>query len=151
MRTPGAAETERLGRAVGAVLDVGDVVLLRGDLGAGKTTFVRGVARALGVRDHVTSPSFTVAQRYEGRVPVAHLDAYRLGDVDDEEAGLYLAEMAGAVVLIEWPDALGGVVGTPTLVVDIAHGGGDERLLAFEVVDDRRRAAIQDAIDHALV
>lgn len=144
-----ASGTEGLGRAVGAVLDIGDVVLLRGDLGAGKTTFVRGVARALGVEGHVTSPSFTVAQRYEGRVPISHLDAYRLGDIDDEEAGLYLAEMASSVVLVEWPDALEGVIDRPTLVVDIAHGGGDERLLAFEVVDDSRRAALAHAIDNA--
>lgn len=151
MRTADADATERVGRAVGGVLEVGDVILLNGELGAGKTTFVRGVARALGVTDHVTSPTFTVAQRYEGTVPVAHLDAYRLGEVDDEEAGLYLAEMSSAVVLIEWPEALRDVVGTPLMTVDIAHRGGDGRLLAFDVVDDRRREAIQHALDHALI
>lgn len=151
MSTDDADATERVGGAVGGVLRVGDVILLNGDLGAGKTTFVRGVARALGVDDHVTSPTFTVAQRYEGRVPITHLDAYRLGEIDDEEAGLYLAEMADAVVLIEWPEALREVVGSPLMVVDIAHGGGDRRLLTFDVVDDHRTAAIQDAIDHALL
>lgn len=136
---------------MGTALGVGDVVFLSGDLGAGKTTFVRAMARALGVEGHVTSPSFTVAQRYEGRMPVVHLDAYRLGDVDDEEAGLYLAEMADAVVFIEWPDALDGVAGPPLLTVDIAHEGGDRRLFTFTVRDDTRRATIEGLIDDARI
>lgn len=122
---------------------------LRGDLGAGKTTLVRGVARGLGVTAHVTSPTFTVAQTYAGEVPIAHLDAYRLGDVDDEEAGLYLSAGEDAVVLIEWPEALEGVFAAPVVAVAIEHLGGDGRSLTLEVADAGREAALRDALDHA--
>jgi len=125
-------------------------VTLRGDLGAGKTTLVRGVARRLGVTAHVTSPTFTVAQAYEGDVPIAHLDAYRLDDVDDEEAGLYLSAGEDAVVLIEWPDALDGVFGAPAVDVRIEHLGADGRLLTLDVADPEREAALRDALDHTL-
>src|SRR6185312_2184811 len=84
-RSDGAGRTEEIAAELAAELRPGDVVLLSGDLGSGKTTFVRGAARALGVSGPVTSPTFTIGQRYEGRVPVSHLDLYRLGGLDAEE------------------------------------------------------------------
>ena len=88
-RAPGPGRPAPSGAALAAMLEPGDLVFLRGELGAGKTTLVRAVGRGrLGVEGPVTSPTFTVAQRYEGRVPVAHVDAYRLGGPDDEEAEL---------------------------------------------------------------
>ena len=122
---------------------------LRGELGAGKTTLVRGAARALGVTGHVTSPTFTVAQRYQGRVAVAHLDAYRLGSVDDEELGLALDETADAVAFIEWPDVLIDAFPDPAVAVTLAHGGGDTRLLTLTSPDPGLEAALLTAIDHA--
>ena len=90
----GPDATEALGAGLAALLEPGDVVVLRGDLGAGKTTLVRAAARALGVEGPVTSPTFAIANTYQGRVPVAHLDAWRLGDPDDEELGLALEAVA---------------------------------------------------------
>jgi tRNA threonylcarbamoyladenosine biosynthesis protein TsaE len=77
--TASAAETEALGARIAADLEPGDVVLVRGELGAGKTTLIRGACRALGVEGPITSPTFTIGQRYAGRIPVSHLDLYRLG------------------------------------------------------------------------
>lgn len=119
------------------------MIALRGDLGAGKTTLVRGAARALGVTDHVTSPTFTLAQTYLGHVPIAHLDAYRLGQVDDEEAELARASAGpDAVVFIEWPDALATTFDPPAITIDIDHAGGDGRTIAIDVVDASQRDAL---------
>lgn len=139
--------TEAIGRALAAEVRPGEVVTLRGDLGAGKTTLVRGAARALGVVDHVTSPTFTLAQTYAGRVPIAHLDAYRLGAVDDEEAGLALAAAGpDAVVFIEWPEALDEVFVPPTFAVELAHAGGDRRDVRIAVADAERERALRVAL-----
>ncbi len=87
-RTASAAETEDLAAGFARTLEPGAIVLVSGDLGAGKTTFVRGAARALGVTEPVTSPTFTIGQRYAGDTPVSHLDLYRLaGGLGAEEPG----------------------------------------------------------------
>ena len=106
----------------------GDVVLVSGELGSGKTTFVRGACRALGVEGPVTSPTFTIGQVLRGRVEIAHLDLYRLGSLAGEDPSLledYLT--AERVGFIEWPEvgepALGGV----TARVRLEHAGGDRR------------------------
>jgi len=125
------------------VVEPGDVVMLRGELGAGKTTLVRGAARALGVTEHVTSPTFTVAQRYDGRVPVAHLDAYRLGAADDEELGLALEAAEDAVAFIEWPDVLAEAFRDAAVEVTLSHGGGDTRLLTLSGRDQRLETALR--------
>ena len=139
-------ETEAVGRAIAAVVAPGDVVMLRGELGAGKTTLVRGAARALGVTDHVTSPTFTVAQRYAGRIPVAHLDAYRLVSPDDEELGLALEAAEDAVAFIEWPDVLAAAFGEATVEVTLAHGGGDTRLLTLSSRDQGLESALRGLV-----
>jgi tRNA threonylcarbamoyladenosine biosynthesis protein TsaE len=118
----------------------GDVVLVAGELGAGKTTLIRGACRALGVSGPVSSPTFTIGQRYEGRVPVSHLDLYRLDDLATEEPGLlddYLVPTA--ISFIEWPpdrlpgQALDDEVGARVARrVEIRHAGGDERLISIE-------------------
>lgn len=134
LQTASAAETQALAAELAATLSPGDVVLVAGDLGAGKTTFVRGAARALGVVDAVTSPTFTLAQRYAGAVPVAHLDLYRLADLDDEDRASIEAELApDAIAFVEWPD-----VGAPawegrvTARVTLEHAGGDRRRVRVE-------------------
>lgn len=128
----GPDDTAALGTALAQDLRPGDLVLLRGELGAGKTTLVRAVARALGVEGPVTSPTFTVAQRYEGRVPLAHVDAYRLGSPDDEEAELLRAALEGAVGMVEWPDAIAAALPRPRLELELRHLGGDRRLVLFD-------------------
>ena len=119
-----------------ALLRPGDLVLLRGELGAGKTTLVRAAARALGVAGPITSPTFTVAQRYRGDVEVAHVDAYRLGGPDDEEAEL-LRDAVGddAVAFVEWPDAILDALPPARLEVELRHGGGDRRLVLLDARD----------------
>ena len=134
-RTSGPAETEAVGARIAAELEPGDVVVVRGELGAGKTTLVRGACRGLGVTEPVTSPTFTIGQRYEGRALVSHVDLYRLADPDAEEPGLlddYLTP--DAIAFIEWPldetaplAGLSSIAAEPAAIVEIQHAGGDER------------------------
>jgi tRNA threonylcarbamoyladenosine biosynthesis protein TsaE len=139
--TSSAAETEALAARLAARLAPGDVVLVSGELGTGKTTFVRGAARALGVRVPVTSPTFTIARRYEdGRVPVSHLDLFRLDDLAAEEPEL-LADEVGPdrVAFVEWPEQAGalapGLPGRVAARVRLEHLGGDRRRVVVEDAD----------------
>ena len=116
-----SAETERLGAELAAELRPGDVVLVSGELGSGKTTFVRGAARALGVTDTVTSPTFTIGQIYRGPVEVAHLDLYRLSEIDPSIFEDYVTPER--VAFIEWPMPLDAA----THMVRLEHTGGDSR------------------------
>ena len=128
-----AAETEALGGRLASELAPGDVVLVEGELGAGKTTFVRGAARALGVTVPVTSPTFTIGQRYPGRrVPVvAHVDLYRLGSLADEDPDLLTDYLrADAVAFVEWPASGERELGELARIaarVRLEHDGGDRR------------------------
>ncbi len=128
--TQSAADTERAGAELATRLRPGDLVLVTGELGAGKTTFVRGACRALGVEAPIVSPTFTIGRRYEtpsGQM-IAHLDLYRLADMDAEEEGLlddYLTPDAFAFV--EWPAVAASDLPDPAVRVEIRHAGGDER------------------------
>lgn len=127
-RTRSAAETEALGERLATELSPGDVVLVSGELGAGKTTLIRGAARALGVREPVTSPTFTIGHTYSGTLPVSHLDLYRLAELDQEDPALlddYVT--ADSVSFIEWPAAAEPWLERVTRRVEIRHAGGDER------------------------
>jgi tRNA threonylcarbamoyladenosine biosynthesis protein TsaE len=126
---------ERIGRKFAQALRPGDLVLLYGPLGAGKTTLVRAVARALGVTDSVRSPSFTIANIYAGRVTVQHLDLYRLEQIGDDDA-LALEDYvrSDAITLVEWPEAGVGRLGKATWVVRLAHQSPRERLLQIEAM-----------------
>lgn len=123
VETDSAAETEALGARIAERLQPGDVVVLSGELGTGKTTLVRGACRALGVPGPVTSPTFTIGQRYGGgRLPVSHLDLYRLADLEGEDPALledYLRP--DSVAFVEWPAAGAERLGRPTLTVRMAH------------------------------
>lgn len=135
VRTSSEAETEELGAGIAADLEPGDVVLVSGELGAGKTTLIRGACRALGVTQPVTSPTFTIGHRYDGRVPVSHLDLYRLEGLEGEDPGLlddYLTE--DAIAFVEWPAAAGAELDLErvALRVKLAHDGGDRRLIEVE-------------------
>ena len=133
LRTTSAAETEAAGAEVAADLRPGDVVVVTGELGTGKTTLVRGALRALGIEEPVTSPTFTIGRRYRGRFPVSHLDLYRLESLEGEDPGLledYLTE--DAVSFVEWPAAGEPLLERPTVRVRIRHAGGDQRDLEIE-------------------
>ncbi len=130
-RTSGPGETEALAAELAAGLEPGDVILVVGEVGAGKTTFVRGACRALGVTEPVVSPTFTIGRRYRGRVPVSHLDLYRLDDPASEDPGLlddYLTE--DAVAFVEWPGAAAAALDRVAARVTIEHAGGDHRLVS---------------------
>ncbi len=102
--TRSAVETKQLGTVLGRLLQSGDVVLLSGDLGAGKTTFSKGVALGLGVRDEVTSPTYSLIAEYEGRIPLAHMDLYRLSEAEAKSFPLDDYLESDAAVLMEWPE-----------------------------------------------
>jgi tRNA threonylcarbamoyladenosine biosynthesis protein TsaE len=130
--TRSAAETEALGERLAAELGPGDVVLVSGDLGTGKTTLIRGAARALGVTEPVTSPTFTIGHTYSGRVTVSHLDLYRLAELEREDPALlddYVTP--DAVSFIEWPRAAEPRLDWITRRVELRHSGGDEREIEF--------------------
>jgi tRNA threonylcarbamoyladenosine biosynthesis protein TsaE len=131
-RTGNAAETEAVGERLAADLGPGDVVLVSGELGAGKTTLIRGAARALGVREAVTSPTFTIGHTYRGRLPVSHLDLYRLADLGQEDPALlddYLTP--DSVAFIEWPGAAEPWLERVTRRIEIRHAGGDDREISL--------------------
>jgi tRNA threonylcarbamoyladenosine biosynthesis protein TsaE len=136
-QTGSAAETEAVAAELAADLRPGDVVLVSGELGAGKTTFVRGACRALGVTVPVTSPTFTIARRYEdGRVPISHLDLFRLAEGLAEEEPELLDEEVGPdrVAFVEWPEVAGdGLPGVHIAArVRLEHAGGDRRRVVIE-------------------
>jgi tRNA threonylcarbamoyladenosine biosynthesis protein TsaE len=134
--TASPAETEALAADLALRLRPGDVVLVSGELGAGKTTFVRGAARALGVRVPVTSPTFTIARRYEdGRVPVSHLDLFRLHGLDAEEPDLLADELGpDRIAFLEWPEHGGPDLGATNVAarVRLEHLGADRRRVIIE-------------------
>jgi tRNA threonylcarbamoyladenosine biosynthesis protein TsaE len=128
-----AQETEQAGARLARDLLPGDVVLVSGELGSGKTTFVRGACRALGVIDTVTSPTFTIGQVYAGPVEVAHLDLFRLRSLAGEDPALledYLTP--DRVAFLEWPEAAQPELGRVRARVVISHAGGDRRVLEIE-------------------
>jgi tRNA threonylcarbamoyladenosine biosynthesis protein TsaE len=122
-----------VGAALAATLAPGDVVLLEGEMGAGKTTFVRGAARALGFGGPVTSPTFTIGRRYEGgRLPISHLDLHRLSGLADEDPALlddYLTP--DAIAFVEWPAIAEPQLERIAARVLLEHAGGDRRRITI--------------------
>jgi tRNA threonylcarbamoyladenosine biosynthesis protein TsaE len=134
VQTNGPVETESLGAELAATLAAGDLVLIRGELGSGKTTLVRGAARALGVTDPVTSPTFSIGHRYRAReLTVSHLDLYRLAGLGAEDPEL-LADYLGPerVAFVEWPPDGEPDLLSAKLCVTLAHAGGDGRTVEIE-------------------
>jgi tRNA threonylcarbamoyladenosine biosynthesis protein TsaE len=126
-----AGETERIAADLAVRLAPGDVVTVSGELGSGKTTFVRGASRALGVTAPVTSPTFTIGHRYAGSVAVSHLDLYRFTGVSPAEWGDLEPYFEEAVVFVEWPEAGVGVLPRARVAVTLEHAGADSRRLAL--------------------
>ena len=128
-------ETETAAARLAAELRCGDVVTVSGELGAGKTTFVRGACRALGVTGPVTSPTYTIGHRFEGRVPVSHLDLYRFEGISPAEWGDLEPYFEDAVVFVEWPEAAGGDLPPPRVAVRLEHSGS-ARILSLESAEE---------------
>jgi tRNA threonylcarbamoyladenosine biosynthesis protein TsaE len=137
IETAGPAETETVGAELARELAPGDVVLVAGELGSGKTTLVRGACWALGVWGAITSPSFTIGHIYEGREgPVSHLDLYRLGGLDQEDPAL-LSDYVGPdrISFVEWPEIAELRLGSVRARVRLEHRGGDRRDVAIELAE----------------
>jgi tRNA threonylcarbamoyladenosine biosynthesis protein TsaE len=127
LESASAEETESVGARVAADLHPGDLVTVAGELGSGKTTFVRGACRALGVVGPVTSPTFTVGHRYAGRVDVSHLDLFRFAGVSAAEWGDLEPYFDDAVCFVEWPEAGEGVLPPARFAVTLRHAGDERR------------------------
>ena len=130
--TDSAAKTEAVGALLAERLAPGDVVSVSGELGSGKTTFVRGACRALGVVQPVTSPTFTIGHRYRGRVEVSHIDLYRFQGVSAAEWGDLEPYFDDAIVFVEWPEAGVGVLPPLRATVRLEHGGDLVRLVTIQ-------------------
>jgi tRNA threonylcarbamoyladenosine biosynthesis protein TsaE len=150
LTTNGADETEAVGAAIGSQLRVGDLVVLTGDLGAGKTTFAKGLARALGVTQKVTSPTFTIVQEYDGRLPVAHIDVYRLDRIQELHDLGFEELLESRVTIVEWGEAIALVLPRDRIDVRLTmHDDDDRRVVEVEVSGPAwttRRTALERAL-----
>jgi len=147
VETHNADETQALGARLGSAVEAGDVILLKGPFGAGKTTFVQGLARGLGVEDQVTSPSFVIACEYQGRIPLYHVDLYRLDEMDETTLEA-LAEYFGGdgVCAVEWPDTVPTDLIQGAAHIALSASGEDERMLALEEGPARMRQVFEERL-----
>ena len=130
--TSSPAETEEFAGRIAQRLRLGDLVTVSGELGSGKTTFVRGACRALGVTAPVTSPTYTIGNRYDGAVPVSHVDLYRFAGVSNADWGALEPYFDDAVCFVEWPEAAEGSLPPPRLRVRLVHVDERRRLIVLE-------------------
>jgi tRNA threonylcarbamoyladenosine biosynthesis protein TsaE len=135
LQSGGPGETEAIAAALAAELHPGDVVTVSGELGAGKTTFVRGACRELGVTEPVTSPTFTIGHRYAGATPVAHLDLYRFHGVSAAEWGDLEPYFEDTIAFVEWPEAGIGTLPEPRVRVRLEHADETTRLVHVDATD----------------
>jgi tRNA threonylcarbamoyladenosine biosynthesis protein TsaE len=154
VRTASAAATRAVGAAIATCLETGDVVVLSGDLGSGKTTLAQGIAAALGITEPVVSPTFAIVREYEGRVPVAHVDVYRLDRVQElHDLGLEEIFDGSRVVLVEWGDLVAPVLPGDRIVVRLRSGDDDEddtRVIEVTAEGSLRSAALEAQLASAL-
>ena len=146
-------QTIALGQALGKLLQAGDVLVLTGDLGAGKTQLTKGIAAGMGVKDDVTSPTFTIEMVYEGTLmPLYHFDLYRLNDPDQlEDTGLYDALESDGPTIIEWGEQFAEQIGERTLDVYVSRLSEEE--LASDDAEPRREISLipQNARGEAII
>ena len=150
IRAATAEDTREVGAALAGVLRLHDVVVLTGELGAGKTTFVQGIARGLGATEHVASPTFTLVREYvSGRVPVAHVDLYRLEREQDViDLALDELEEGERVLLVEWGDPVAELLADERLRVEFAADPDDVRRITFATIGpswDERAVELRSA------
>jgi tRNA threonylcarbamoyladenosine biosynthesis protein TsaE len=130
--TASPEETEQVAARLAEALTVGDVVTVSGELGSGKTTFIRGACRALGVQGRVTSPTFTIGHRYRGNPDVSHLDLYRFAGLSAAEWGDLEPYFDGAICFVEWPEAAGDALPPLRATVTLEHANGDRRTITVD-------------------
>ena len=143
---PDPASTSALGRSLGAVAQAGDLVCLWGELGAGKTHLAKAFGAGLGVTDTITSPSFILMAEYEGRLPLFHIDPYRLASAEDALAGGLIDErQSTGVTLVEWPERLGDALPLDRLDVRIDGTGDEPRTITLIAWSERYRRYLEAA------
>ncbi len=148
-RTSSAAETAGFGEKIGSFLASGDVVCLYGDLGAGKTKFAQGVACGLGIEDPVTSPTFTLINEYQGRLPLYHMDVFRLcSPLEMEDLGYEEYFYGSGVTLVEWADIVHQILPQDRLDITISRcpEGDNFREIALAPLGDRFRRLVKELI-----
>ena len=145
LTTASAAETEAVAGRLAARLQPGDVVTVSGELGAGKTTFVRGACRTLGVVQPVTSPTFTIGHRYRGRADVSHLDLYRFSGLSAAEWGDLEPYFDDAIAFVEWPEAGAGSLPPARVSVRLEHVDPEHRRIRLDAADPALLEGIADA------
>lgn len=139
-RTHSAADTAELGRKLGSMLWKGDNVCLIGELGTGKTAFTGGIAKGLGISGYITSPTFTIVNEYEGRLPLYHFDVYRISDVDEMlDTGYYEYIDGDGVTVIEWADLIRDILPSERIEVRIEKNddGSDCRTITMRFIGER--------------
>ncbi len=137
-----AEETERIAAAVARELGVGDVVTVAGELGAGKTTFVRGACRELGVTRPITSPTYTIGHRYAGQIDVAHLDLYRLQAMSEADWGDLEEYFEGTVTFVEWPEVAEEFLPAVRVAVRLQLLGPEHRLIVLQASEKSLEIAV---------
>lgn len=141
MVTTSPDETYNEGKKLGSLLNKGDRVYLTGDMGSGKTAFTKGIAAGLGIEGHITSPTFTLVNEYEGEIPLYHFDVYRISDPEEMlEIGFEEYLEVNGVVVIEWAELIQGLLPTDGIWIDIRKGaldGRDSRTIRMEFKGDR--------------
>jgi len=144
-RTEGPEETRLVGEALGGLLRPGDLVCLYGELGAGKTTFVQGMARGLGVLEaYITSPTFSLVNEYEGRLRFSHIDLYRLSSPDDLEDMGFSEYPGEGVTAVEWPERAGEELPDERLDVRLDYGEGDSRAISVSAHGRRYEGLLEE-------
>lgn len=138
-------ETEQLARKLAMLLAPPDVITLEGDLGAGKTTFTKALAKELGVKATVNSPTFTIVKQYEGNYPFNHLDVYRLAD-SDEDLGWEELFYGDAISVVEWAHLMEADLPAERLNIQIVHRGGNERTITLQPFGKRFEQLCEELI-----
>jgi tRNA threonylcarbamoyladenosine biosynthesis protein TsaE len=146
-KTNSPQQTKELGRLLGELAKPGDVFCLYGDLGSGKTHLSQGIAEGLGVKEHVTSPTFTLINEYEGKYPLYHMDVYRLGGPEDmEDLGYEEYFYGDGVTLVEWADIVVDVLPGERLDIQFENLGESDRLLRLKGKGQRYNSLIEELL-----
>ncbi|MFN3367131.1 tRNA (adenosine(37)-N6)-threonylcarbamoyltransferase complex ATPase subunit type 1 TsaE [Exiguobacterium aurantiacum] len=143
--THSAAETQAVAEKLATLVKAGTVITLDGDLGAGKTTFTQGFGKGLGVTRNVNSPTFTIMKQYQGRLPLYHMDVYRLEDTGDD-IGLEEYINGDGVAIVEWSNLIESSLPTERLAITIERTGDEERQLTFAPVGDAYDTLVQEVL-----
>ncbi|STO09297.1 MULTISPECIES: tRNA (adenosine(37)-N6)-threonylcarbamoyltransferase complex ATPase subunit type 1 TsaE [Exiguobacterium] len=143
--THSAAETQAVAEKLATLVKAGTVITLNGDLGAGKTTFTQGFGKGLGVKRNVNSPTFTIMKQYQGRLPLYHMDVYRLEDTGDD-IGLEEYIDGDGVAIVEWSDLIESSLPVERLAITIERIGDEERQLTFAPIGEAYETLVKEVL-----